>query len=776
MDVLPSALAPLLSHPQFIVYVLKPSEGRPGKTEKVPVDPHSLRPIDPHLPSAWLPLDNAIVMAKLLGNQYGVGYVLTVSDPFWFLDIDNCFDTDAKDWTPLAKNLCEYFAGAAIEVSSSGKGLHIIGTGNTTLDHASKDTCEPRLNLEFYTKKRFIALTGTNAIGDASKDFTSHLPGLINSYFTRRVSVTPQEWTNEPCEQWEGPADDEELIRRALRSNSAKAAFGSGVTFKDLWECNEEVLSRVYPSQNANSAYDESSVDIVLASHLAFWTGNNCERILTLMFQSKLVREKWNRDSYIRPTILNACAGTNNWYRETRAKEVALVSTGGISKGFITFEQQQRLFQGCIYVQDAHRVLVPGGKLLKNDQFQATYGGYVFTLDATNQKPTRNAWEAFTQSQVIPMPIVTSTCFRPDLPEATIIEKDGQMLVNTYSPIITARKVGDAGLFLQHIAKLVPDECDRVILLSYLAACVQYKGVKFKWCPFIQGTEGNGKSVITDCVRFAIGDKYTHSPTAAEITEKYNDWMHGTLLIGIDDIFIADSNKDIMERIKPMIDRERLEIRAMHANKVMKDICCNFILNSNHKDGIRKGRNDRRFAPFYTPQQSADDLIRDGLTREYFTCLFNWLERNEGYAIVSEFLHTYQIPDEFNPAHKGIAPTTTSTRDAIANGLGRIEQEIEEAIGCNEIGFRGGWVSSHYLNELLERKQASRLIPLNKRRDLLQSLGYDWHQALKDGRVNNVVMPDNVKSRLFIKNGHPDASLTCAAEVARLYTYAQGTN
>src|SRR6185437_1488528 len=144
-----------------------------------------------------------------------------------------------------------------------------------------------------------------------------------------------------------------------------------------------------------------------------------------------------------------------------------------------------------------------------------------------------------------------------------------------------------------------------------------------------------------------------------------------------------------------------------------KGICCNFILNTNHKDGLRKTSDDRRFAPFYTPQQTVADLTRDGLTGDYFFKFTNWLYA-DGFAIVSEFLHTYDIPDEFNPATKcQRAPLTSSTESAVTHGLGSLEQEILEAIEQGRPGFRGGWISSLQLDRLLGELNLKRRISHN---------------------------------------------------------------
>jgi hypothetical protein len=56
----------------------------------------------------------------------------------------------------------------------------------------------------------------------------------------------------------------------------------------------------------------------------------------------------------------------------------------------------------------------------------------------------------------------------------------------------------------------------------------------------------------------------------------------------------------------------------------------------------------------------------------------------------------------------------------------------------------------------------------------MTSLGYDWHPALKNGRVNNIIFSENGKPRLFIKQGHIHQNLTSAVEVSKFYLIAQG--
>jgi hypothetical protein len=106
--------------------------------------------------------------------------------------------------------------------------------------------------------------------------------------------------------------------------------------------------------------------------------------------------------------------------------------------------------------------------------------------------------------------------------------------------------------------------------------------------------------------------------------------------------------------------------------------------------------------------------------------------------------------------------------------MGGVEQQILEAIDEGRPGFAGGWVSSSALDKLLKEMRRDNSIPLNKRRELLRDLGYEYHPALHNGRVNNQVLPDGGKPRLFVKSGHLALNIKSPADVAAAYQRAQG--
>jgi hypothetical protein len=329
---LPAALAPLAAHRQFIVCQLLPDPSRPGKTLKWPLHPRTLHRHDAHDPAAWLSHGEAVALVETLGGRtastgYILGFAFTPSDPFWFIDIDNCHT--GTGWSAEAMRIAGMVPGAAIEVSQSGRGLHIFGTYGARPDHSSA----PSADLGFYTEKRFVALTCDGVTGDITA--RPALDTLIAEYFPPGADVESEGWTEEPVATWAGEQDDDKLLARALASGSPTGAFQGRASFADLWRGNAEALGRTWPDGEQGRAWEATAADGALAGHLAFWTGKNCARIERLMMRDDcaLRRDKYDRPdreagTYLRRTIVGAVARCSAVYGERGAKDSALTQQG----------------------------------------------------------------------------------------------------------------------------------------------------------------------------------------------------------------------------------------------------------------------------------------------------------------------------------------------------------------------------------------------------------------------------------------------------------------
>lgn len=611
-------------------------------------------------------------------------------------------------------------------------------------------------------------------------DLCGHLVPLVPSVEPRPDAG---DLPDGPVPEWRGPTDDADLLRRALQSRSAASTFGNRASFADLWEGNAEALAKAFP--DTANPYNASEADAALAAHLSFWTGRDAGRIERLMRQSGLARPKWDREDYLPRTIGRITSAPGQVLQDNPPEPPAATPPATAEAPrqrpvegatILTPQQQVDMFKGCVYVQAHHKVLAPGGKLLKPEQFRVAFGGFVHLMDNANQRTSRDSWEAFTQSEALRPPVADSICFRPDLPGGEIIDVAGKTRVNTWWPAKVRRQIGDSTPFHDLMRRLLPVQRDRELLLSYMAACVQHQGHKFSWWPVLQGCEGNGKTTMSLCVAETVGQHYTHWPHALDLASPFNGWIANKVFIAVEELYSPEHQADINEKLKTLITGGAgIQVQFKGVDQESMGIVANGMITTNHKAAVRKTRdNQRRLGLFYTAQQTAADMARDGLTQAYFRQLYRWL-KGDGFAIVAEVLHEHPIPDDMNPAADLVrAPDTSSTEAAILESMGPVEQQIVEAIEQGAQGFAGGWVSSIMLDAFVcDTLRMGNKLSITKRREMLHGLGYIIHPGLEGGRTSNPVQPDGKKPQLWVRQGSGLEMLRGPAEIARAYTAAQ---
>lgn len=643
--------------------------------KKIPIDDRG-SPIDAHDPINWRP-------RELCGPVHG--FVLT-GDGYFLLDLDQCGD-GAGAWSPQAMAILGMFPTAAREVSSSGRGLHVLGRCDVAALADRRHKWEGWL--EFYTSGRVVTFGPGGWAGDPESDHTAALLRLVPQR-PARPDLT--------ATAGQSPATDEQVLERMLKAAGANARFGGGATPADLWNANPVKLGESYPTSTPGQAYDASLADSALMTHLAFWTHRDPEQMDRLFRRSGLMRPKYgDRLDYRESTINGAISVTRNVadWRTKAEKEAAVLVPGSPEaavRGYLTVSDQVAHFAGCVYVTAAHAVLTPSGDLLRPEQFNATYGGHEFAMQSDGAKPTKKAFECFTESRAMRFPKAAKTTFRPDRMFGEIIGD----AVNRYKPANVASVPGDISPFMGHLQRLLPLESDRAILLQYMACVVQRPGYKVKWAPALQGAEGNGKTFIIDCLREAIGREYVHVARSSELSEKYNDYLEENLLVAVEEIDMRD-RRDVMAALQPLITNMDTEIRAMGVSKRKGRTYANFIFAYNPIDALIKLKGDRRYSIFYTAQQTPDDLERDGMGGDYFTHLYDWAYGG-GFAHVTHYLMTYPLGTM--PTR---APHTSSTEAAITASMGGAEMAILDAIEEGRPGFAGGWLSSWAASAVVER-------------------------------------------------------------------------
>lgn len=289
---------PGLDLQQWINWHEVPNPDPNKKPRKVPFDPVTGRNIDPHNPVFWRTY-NAV---KSPGHF--TGFVLTDNDPYFCIDVDHCLVDGV--WAQHARDICAMLPGAYQEISHSGDGLHIFGQGTVPSGYGTRGP-----GVEYYETKRFIAVTGTNAVGSADIDFTTQLAAFANRYLKPRGTARASSAARQVVALRDGPADGHEPItgdietlvaRMRNRRPSPGEVFGGMASFDDLWRGDVSA----FPS--------ESEADFAMAKE-ALWRTRG-DQVLTerLMWQSALVRDKWDERDYLPRTILAADAALAGKY------------------------------------------------------------------------------------------------------------------------------------------------------------------------------------------------------------------------------------------------------------------------------------------------------------------------------------------------------------------------------------------------------------------------------------------------------------------------------
>jgi hypothetical protein len=270
-----------------------------GKWDKPPIEALEGRPTNATDPSAWTSFDEARKLARHCAS--GIGIALgpkhdrtgaTEEHPGLVgADLDDCIDERGRI-DPGALEIVHRFKSYT-EYTPSGRGLRVLIWG-----------CKPgprckntQRKIEIYEADRYFTITG-RCFGAGSLIYhrQAELEGLYRELF-------PEEREHESADQAgaRGAVElaDEELLKRARGAS------------------NGDKFAALYDRGDASDYNDnESSADLALMDHLAFWTGRDEARMERLFDASALgEREKWkDRPDYRRRTIAKAIAGCQEVY------------------------------------------------------------------------------------------------------------------------------------------------------------------------------------------------------------------------------------------------------------------------------------------------------------------------------------------------------------------------------------------------------------------------------------------------------------------------------
>lgn len=259
---------------------------------KIPIDANTMKFARSDDPATWASFEKVRLAYETESSCFeGIGFVFSVDDPYCGMDFDNCVNTDGSVDPLVMAEITKL--DSYTEFSASGTGLHVIVAG-------AYGGGNKKGNKEVYDRTRYFTFTG-KTLGDPKK---------IN---WRQTAI-------EKLKLQLAPAIKPEPKARPINvGKSAKELLS--VAFNSR---KGERIKRLYEGDTSEYGGDDSSADLGLCGHLAFWSSGNSGLLDEMFRGSGLYREKWDKRhssdgrTYGEMTVERALLGKTEFYNPSQ--------------------------------------------------------------------------------------------------------------------------------------------------------------------------------------------------------------------------------------------------------------------------------------------------------------------------------------------------------------------------------------------------------------------------------------------------------------------------
>lgn len=273
------------------------------------------------------------------------------------------------------------------------------------------------------------------------------------------------------------------------------------------------------------------------------------------------------------------------------------------------------------------------------------------------------------------------------------------------------------GICLNHLQNIMPNDWEHV--LHWMAHNVQRPGRKILWSPVIVGMPGDGKTTIAKMLTAAMGRKHTQVVGPEALNSDFNGWAEGKCVTTFEEIRAkGHSRHDFMNKLKPLITNEVVDIVSKGQNSRNVLNCTNYLALSNFRDALVLDADDRRWGVFFTRFESRAQVLRE-MDSEYWAQLNDFAIRDNPEVIRAWLL---SVPlDGFNPNAGPVM--NAAKRHMIQNSLSSDAQSIAEVVGAGAPGVNHDVVETKSLNDAL-RLIEGRAMQTSRMSAALRELGF----------------------------------------------------
>lgn len=296
--------------------------------------------------------------------------------------------------------------------------------------------------------------------------------------------------------------------------------------------------------------------------------------------------------------------------------------------------------------------------------------------------------------------------------------------------------------FIEYIEHLIPEKYVDLVT-QWLAFNVQHQGKKRGYAFMLTGRQGDGKSNLAEVVSQAIGIEYCNKINNDMVQSRFNGvWLRNYLFTVVEEYeMTGDRGKFNYERMKDVINGERLSVEDKHQNATEIKSFANFMFLSN-KDGLADDGDvpyfeldDRRF--FYVQTRYSDFEEHAKFKREnpnfHDKMVEIKLNPNKYAKWVRKYLEEYPLTPEF--LHNHNAPNTEYKMKALNLELDEDLEYLREYCETHELVNLTGLLRK--LNIPVKDMKD------NKWRKLLSKLGFHNTCRIKIGEKMDTVYSRN---------------------------------
>ena len=218
--------------------------------------------------------------AEQLGGD--VAFCFTESGPFVGFDLDDV-TKEGSNFTDEGLDLVERL-DSYTEVSSSGKGLHVIAEGEHLDDRKTRGDLSEAGHLEVYDESRYFVLTGDVFNGLETVESRPTAVRVVQEEHLPKTTSDGSAGTQKPLSEQEYAGESADLTPKQVRRTiEAYVEYGDvDEAVLRLWRGSDES----YPSP--------SEADMAFVSHLYFWCQGD-PRLMDECFRaSSKMRRKWD--------------------------------------------------------------------------------------------------------------------------------------------------------------------------------------------------------------------------------------------------------------------------------------------------------------------------------------------------------------------------------------------------------------------------------------------------------------------------------------------------